>query len=99
MKLKNTVIYGLIKAFGYVLIIFATIIQINQVKLLDLDLTLIIELDLEPKPILETKGKFTFLFSPGTPDGENSSFINFSGSLTGVGMNLISQPYPTQFYP
>lgn len=36
MKLKNTVIYGLIKAFGYVLIIVATIIQINQVKLLDL---------------------------------------------------------------
>lgn len=38
MKLKNTVIYVLIKAFGSLLIIVATIIQINQVNLLDLDI-------------------------------------------------------------
>jgi|LDZT01.1.fsa_nt_gi hypothetical protein len=38
MKLKNPIIYGLIKAGGSILIIIATIIQINQVNLLDLDI-------------------------------------------------------------
>ncbi len=65
----------------------------------DLDLTLAIGLDLELKPILKTKGKFSFLLSSGTKEGENSSLIGSSGSLGGAGMNLISPPYPTQFYP
>lgn len=38
MKLEYTVIYRSIKVFGYLLIIFATIIQIYQVKLLDLNI-------------------------------------------------------------